>query len=104
MRLRPMPVVVVSTRTRDKSAEAVRALSLGAVDCVDVSRLQVEVEVRRRLLGTLVAAGGASVHDIRGGAGRRGHPPVPARADPSPGTASPCSSAARPAGSTRSNG
>lgn len=68
MRHRPKPVVVVSTRTRDKSAEAVRALSLGAVDCVDVSRLQVEVEVRRRLLSALVAAGAASVHRI--GAGR----------------------------------
>ena len=64
MRLRPMPVVVVSTRTRDRSAEAVRALSIGAVDCVDVSRLQVEVEVRRRLLATLLAAGAASVHHI----------------------------------------
>ena len=61
MRLRPIPVVVVSTRTQDKSAEAVRALALGAVECVDVSRLQVEVKVRRHLLATLVAAGGASV-------------------------------------------
>jgi two-component system chemotaxis response regulator CheB len=68
MRHRPTPVVVVSTRTRDKSAEAVRALSLGAVDCVDVSRLQVEVEVRRKLLASLVAAGAASVRGI--GAGR----------------------------------
>jgi two-component system chemotaxis response regulator CheB len=75
MRLRPTPVVVVSTRTRDKSAEAVRALSLGAVDCVDVSRLQVEVEVRRRLLATLVTAGGAAV----AGAGRQtGGAPAPA--------------------------
>jgi two-component system chemotaxis response regulator CheB len=68
MRHRPTPVVVVSTRTRDKSAEAVRALSLGAVDCVDVSRLQVEVDVRRRLLASLVAAGTASVQGT--GAGR----------------------------------
>jgi two-component system chemotaxis response regulator CheB len=68
MRHRPTPVVVVSTRTRDRSAEAVRALSLGAVDCVDVSRLQVEVDVRRRLLSALVAAGAASVSGI--GAGR----------------------------------
>jgi two-component system chemotaxis response regulator CheB len=68
MRYRPTPVVVVSTRTRDKSAEAVRALSLGAVDCVDVSRLQVEVEVRRRLLSTLVTAGAAAVRGT--GAGR----------------------------------
>ncbi len=61
MRLRPMPVVVISTRTRDNSADAIRALSLGAVDCVDVSRLQVEFGVRRRLVETLVAAGGATV-------------------------------------------
>lgn len=61
MRLRPTPVVVVSTRTRDRSADAIRALALGAVECVDVSRLQVEADVRRRLLSTLVAAGGASV-------------------------------------------
>lgn len=64
MRLRPMPVVVVSTRTRDRSAEAIRALALGAVDCVDVSRLQVEPEIRCRLLSLLVAAGTARVHDI----------------------------------------
>jgi two-component system chemotaxis response regulator CheB len=71
-------VVVVSTRTRDKSAEAVRALSLGAVDCVDVSRLQVEVEVRRKLLSTLVAAGSASVQGIGAGRSEMGEPaPVP---------------------------
>ena len=39
MRLRPMPVVMVSTRTTEKSNEAVRALSLGAVDCVDLGSL-----------------------------------------------------------------
>jgi two-component system chemotaxis response regulator CheB len=78
MRHRPTPVVVVSTRTRDKSAEAVRALSLGAVDCVDVSRLQVEVEVRRRLVSTMVAAAAASVHGT--GAGRSG----PAERRPAP--------------------
>jgi len=61
MRLRPMPAVVISSRTRDNSADAIRALSLGAVDCVDVSRFQVEPEVRRRLLETLVAAGGATM-------------------------------------------
>jgi two-component system, chemotaxis family, protein-glutamate methylesterase/glutaminase len=71
MRHRPTPVVVVSTRTRDKSADAVRALSLGAVDCVDVSRLQVEVEVRRRLLATLVTAGGASVRGTGAASGRQ---------------------------------
>ncbi|MEP0565374.1 MAG: chemotaxis protein CheB, partial [Paracoccaceae bacterium] len=40
MRLRPMPVVMVSTRTTEKSHDAVRALSLGAVDCIDLSSLR----------------------------------------------------------------
>ena len=40
MRLRPMPVVMVSTRTTEKSHEAVRALSLGAVECVDLGSLR----------------------------------------------------------------
>ena len=40
MRLRPMPVVMVSTRTTEKSYEAVRALSLGAVDCIDLGSLR----------------------------------------------------------------
>ncbi len=40
MRLRPMPVVMVSTRTTQKSHEAIKALSLGAVDCVDLGQLR----------------------------------------------------------------
>lgn len=40
MRLRPMPVVMVSTRTTQKSKEAITALSLGAVDCVDLGQLR----------------------------------------------------------------
>ena len=39
MRLRPMPVVMISTRTTEKSAAAVKALSLGAFDCVDIAAL-----------------------------------------------------------------
>ena len=39
MRLRPMPVVMVSSRTTENSREAIKALSLGAVDCVDLGRL-----------------------------------------------------------------
>lgn len=39
MRLRPMPVVMVSTRTTEKSRDAITALSLGAVDCVDLGLL-----------------------------------------------------------------
>lgn len=57
MRLRPMPVVVVSSYTRYNSAAAVRALSLGAIECVDLTRLNVRPELRSRLVETLVAAG-----------------------------------------------
>lgn len=39
MTLRPMPVVMVSSRTKENSYEAVRALELGAVDCVDRATL-----------------------------------------------------------------
>lgn len=39
MRLRPMPVVMVSTRTTGKSRAAITALALGAVDCVDLAEL-----------------------------------------------------------------
>lgn len=34
MWLRPMPVVMVSTETREGSATAIEALSIGAIDCV----------------------------------------------------------------------
>lgn len=39
MRLRPMPVVMVSSRTTENSHAAIRALSLGAVECVDIAKL-----------------------------------------------------------------
>lgn len=39
MRLRPMPVVMVSARTTENSSEAIQALALGAVDCVDRAML-----------------------------------------------------------------
>ena len=39
MKLRPMPVVMVSSRTTKNSREAVTALALGAVDCVDRAML-----------------------------------------------------------------
>lgn len=38
MRLRPMPIVMLSSLTQDGSDTAVRALSLGAVDCVEKPR------------------------------------------------------------------
>ncbi len=61
MRLRPMPVVMVSTRTRERSEDAVRALSAGAVDCVDVARLHGDEAQRLRLVDALFCAASASV-------------------------------------------
>lgn len=39
MRLRPMPVIMVSTLTREGAAMTLEALELGAVDCVDKTDL-----------------------------------------------------------------
>lgn len=61
MRLRPMPVIMVSSRTKHNSVDAIRALSLGAVDCVDVARFQADPNTRKRLADTLFLAAGASV-------------------------------------------
>ncbi|MEM0948531.1 MAG: chemotaxis-specific protein-glutamate methyltransferase CheB [Pseudomonadota bacterium] len=61
MRLRPMPVVMVSTRTKARSEIAVRALSIGAVDCVDVAGVQADLRQRLRLSETLFAAANARV-------------------------------------------
>ncbi len=61
MRLRPMPVVMVSTRTRERSEDAVRALSAGAVDCVDVARLHGDPLQRQKLTEALFCAASASV-------------------------------------------
>lgn len=61
MRLRPMPVVMVSTRTSERSEEAVTALSLGAVDCIDLTQVHGAPDMRSKLTETLLAAAGASV-------------------------------------------
>ena len=61
MRLRPMPVVMVSTRTKEKSADAIRAMSIGAIDCVDVARVQADPVLRSRLVETIYCAAGARV-------------------------------------------
>ncbi|MCG6884593.1 MAG: chemotaxis-specific protein-glutamate methyltransferase CheB [Silicimonas sp.] len=60
MRLRPMPVVMVSSRTKEKSREAVTALSLGAVDCVDLGRLRRATDAEN-LVRTVVMAAGSNV-------------------------------------------
>lgn len=78
MRLRPMPVVMVSTRTQEKSEAAIKAMSIGAVDCVDVARLQGDASQRKRLAETLYHAAGARVIQ-RGG-------PDPRAARPQSGT------------------
>jgi len=72
MRLRPMPVVMVSTRTERGAATTLRALELGAVDFV----CKPEVDVRaglellaREIVQKVRAAGQAKVR-------RRGAPPA----------------------------
>ena len=64
MRLRPMPVVMVSSRTQDGSATALEALSIGAVDCVDIRSVAVSAEARTRLADTIFAAAGARVRAL----------------------------------------
>ncbi len=61
MRLRPMPVVMVSTRTTARSEDAIKALAIGAVDCVDVAGVQTDARQRARLVETLVTAANAQV-------------------------------------------
>ena len=56
MRLRPMPVVMVSSRTTENSHAAIRALSLGAVDCVDIALLRKGGAECRQLIETLLMA------------------------------------------------
>lgn len=61
MRVRPMPVIMVSNLTRERSEAALRALSAGAIDCVDLSRVHGDPRQRHRLLETIDAAAGARV-------------------------------------------
>ncbi len=66
MRLRPMPVVMVSTRTVEQSEEAVTALALGAIDCIDLKRLRKRDPRLPNLADTLVAASKAQLSRARG--------------------------------------
>jgi len=77
MRLRPMPVIMVSSRTREKSSEAVKALALGAVDCVDVGRLR-RAEDAEQLARTVIMAAGSNIGRITAS---RPVPATPADAD-----------------------
>ncbi|WP_417807150.1 protein-glutamate methylesterase/protein-glutamine glutaminase [Thioclava sp.] len=59
MRLRPMPVVMVSTETHKGSAAALEALSLGAVECIGKPRVETTAEAFWNLPDLLVAAANA---------------------------------------------
>ena len=62
MRLRPMPVAMVSTRTAEQSDAAVRALSLRALDCIDLRRLQRGDPRVANIADTVVMAASAKIH------------------------------------------
>lgn len=69
MRLRPMPVVMVSTRTTEKSSAAIKALSLGAFDCVDIAALS-QGKTNTNLAEVVLAAASSNP---RGQATQRAH-------------------------------
>lgn len=62
MRLRPLPVIMVSTETHKGSAAALEALSLGAVDCIGKPRHGDLCAAFRGLGDLLVAAASARVN------------------------------------------
>ncbi|WP_421704018.1 protein-glutamate methylesterase/protein-glutamine glutaminase [Aliiroseovarius sp.] len=72
MRARPMPVLMLSSLTGKGSEEAVRALSLGAVDCLEKPRFGSAGKLYKQLAEMLVVAAKAQV---RGG--RRRLPTMP---------------------------
>lgn len=61
MRLRPMPVVMVSSLTEAGSDAALRALKLGALDCIGKPRLGTARETFARLADLLVVLSSANL-------------------------------------------
>ncbi|MFD2175402.1 protein-glutamate methylesterase/protein-glutamine glutaminase [Rhodobacter lacus] len=59
MRLRPMPVVMISTETQKGSVAALEALSLGAVECIGKPSFDRLSDTFANLADLLVAAAGA---------------------------------------------
>ncbi|MEI4471165.1 protein-glutamate methylesterase/protein-glutamine glutaminase [Frigidibacter sp. MR17.24] len=59
MRLRPMPVVMISTETHENSRSAIEALALGAVDCIGKPAADRLPYGFRELADILVSAAGA---------------------------------------------
>lgn len=76
MRLRPMPVVMVSSLTQKSSVAAIRALSLGAIECIDRADIRndiaggaylcmtVKMAARARVLSTGERRTGAITRDF----------------------------------------
>lgn len=82
MSRRPMPVVMVSALTERGSREAVEALALGAVDCIEKPRSTLPPNLARDICERVWQASRVQVH-----AGRRIAVNVPDRAAPAAGTA-----------------
>jgi len=77
MRLRPMPVVMVSTLTEAGAPETLEALEVGAVDFIEKPKARDDNEIRefgQRLVEKVVMAAGARVRPY---SGERKAPPVP---------------------------
>jgi two-component system chemotaxis response regulator CheB len=91
MRLRPMPVVMLSTLTHQGSQAAIEALALGAIDCIGKPTDLGVTGVIPGLCETLFAAAGAHPRAVP--AMPPGRSPVPAVRGPvlSPGSARPWS-------------
>ncbi|WP_354668108.1 protein-glutamate methylesterase/protein-glutamine glutaminase [Pacificibacter marinus] len=61
MRHRPMPVVMVSTLTKKGSSIAIKALSLGAIECVEKPRLGQQNDTFSNLADSIVMAAQAKI-------------------------------------------
>ena len=62
MRARPMPVIMLSTMTGAGSDASVKALSLGAVDCLEKPRFGGAAETFKQLTRMVLVAADARVH------------------------------------------
>lgn len=65
MRARPMPVIMLSSLTRQGSEAALQALANGAVDCVEKPRFGAAQETFAQLAEKIIVAAGARVHHHR---------------------------------------
>ncbi|NRB00606.1 MAG: chemotaxis-specific protein-glutamate methyltransferase CheB [Rhodobacteraceae bacterium] len=61
MRLRPTPTIMVSNRAQENSDVAIKALSLGAIDCIDLKRFMHDPSMYAGLIQTLLTAANARV-------------------------------------------